>query len=171
MNARPVLVVGATGFLGGQFVDALRARASRYAPWSAQLRRQSTRNQGVKIAPGNADEPASPPATRPDRPALLAQELAEDRLEELAVPFVALRPGAFLNQAPRCATTRFIGADSPGSARRGPRHRCAHLGPRGIFAVSVDADLTPGSASTSAGTARWPCGTSPISPPLSSASA
>jgi uncharacterized protein YbjT (DUF2867 family) len=37
----------------------------------------------------------------PDVPHFWHKKLAEDRLEELGVPFVALRPGAFLDQAAR----------------------------------------------------------------------
>ena len=154
MNTGPVLVVGGTGFLGGQVVDALLTRGKsvralvRPGSDAAQLEAK-----GVEIARGdmmnpdslvsamtgadavvttaagytrhskgdspeidlvgnrNLAEAASAVALRrfvltsiltcdqtPNVPHFWHKKLAEDRLEELAVPFVALRPGAFLNQ-------------------------------------------------------------------------
>ena len=149
----PVLVVGATGFLGGQVVDALQARGTSVR---ALVRPESDAGKleakGVEIARGdmldldslvaamtgvdavittaagytrrdkraeeidtigqaNLAQAASRVGVRrfvltsiltcdqtPDVPHFWHKKLAEDELERLGVPFVALRPGAFLDQ-------------------------------------------------------------------------
>src|SRR4051812_41857642 len=153
---RPVLVVGATGDVGGKVVDALLALGK---PVRALVRPTSDAGKlearGVEIARGDMLDPASLVAamtgvdavistaagyTRggpqaedidtlgqsnladaaktagvrrfvltsiltsdqtPDVPHFWHKKLAEDRLESLGVPFVALRPGAFLDQVAR----------------------------------------------------------------------
>ncbi|MFJ7949603.1 SDR family oxidoreductase [Streptomyces sp. NPDC096354] len=149
----PVLVVGATGTLGGQVVDALLARGKNVR---ALVRPASDANKlqskGVEIARGdmldlnslvaamegvdavittaagytrgdkkareidttgnaNLAEAAHRADVRrfvltsiltsdrtPDVTHFWDKKLAEDKLEQLGVPFVALRPGAFLDQ-------------------------------------------------------------------------
>jgi uncharacterized protein YbjT (DUF2867 family) len=54
----------------------------------------------------------------PEVPHFWHKKLAEDRLEELGVPFVALRPGAFLDQVTRSVATPSAKGASRGS---GPR--------------------------------------------------
>jgi uncharacterized protein YbjT (DUF2867 family) len=160
-NTGPVLVVGATGFLGGQVVDALLSRGTQVrALVRPQTNASTLEAKGVEIARGDmldldsvvramtgADAVITTAAgyTRRDRRATeidtvgnanlarAAQQtgirrfvltsiltcdrtpdvphfwhklLAEDRLEELGIPFVALRPGAFLDQVTRWAATR-----------------------------------------------------------------
>jgi uncharacterized protein YbjT (DUF2867 family) len=150
---RPVLVVGATGFLGRQVVDALLARdkdvRALVRPSTDATRLES---RGVEIARGdmldldslvvamhdadavistaagytrggrdaddtdtrgnaNLAEAASRTGIRrfvltsiltsdqtPGVPHFWHKKLAEDQLEQRGVPFVALRPGAFLDQ-------------------------------------------------------------------------
>jgi uncharacterized protein YbjT (DUF2867 family) len=155
--ARPVVVVGGTGMLGGQVVTALLSRGKRVR---ALVRPRSERahleRAGVEIALGDMMDPASllramdgadavvttaagytrhtkgdtpkidttgnrnlaDAASRagvrrfvltsiltcdqtPDVPHFWHKKLAEDRLQELGVPFVSLRPGAFLDQLTR----------------------------------------------------------------------
>lgn len=149
----PVLVVGATGNLGGQVVDELLARGKNVRalvrPGSDASRLEA---KGVEIARGdmldldslvramtgadavittaagytgarknahqidtvgnaNLARAASQAGVRrfvltsiltsdqtPDVTHFWHKKLAEDKLEELGVPFVALRPGAFLDQ-------------------------------------------------------------------------
>ncbi|MDN4609532.1 SDR family oxidoreductase [Arthrobacter burdickii] len=151
--ALPVLVVGATGFLGGQVVDELLKRGKTVRalvrPASDASRLES---RGVEIARGNMldldsliaamtgtdavittaagytrggkdandidtignanlAEAAHRAGIRrfvltsiltsdqtPQVPHFWHKKLAEDKLEQLGVPFVALRPGAFLDQ-------------------------------------------------------------------------
>jgi uncharacterized protein YbjT (DUF2867 family) len=152
-RAGPVLVVGATGNLGGKVVDALLARGKEVRA----LVRPSTdpgtlEARGATIARGdmldrdslvramtgtdavistaagytrggeqahdidtvgnaNLAEAAKVAGVRrfvltsiltcdrtPDVPHFWHKKLTEDRLEQLGVPFVALRPGAFLDQ-------------------------------------------------------------------------
>ncbi|MEU5154123.1 SDR family oxidoreductase [Glycomyces sp. NPDC021274] len=153
MSTDPVLVIGATGSLGGQVVDALLERGKRVR---ALVRPQSDASrlerQGVAIVRGdmldldslvtamtgadavittaagytrggkhandidtvgnaNLAEAAHRTSIRrfiltsiltsdqtPDIPHFWHKKLAEDRLEQLGVPFVALRPGAFVDQ-------------------------------------------------------------------------
>ncbi|MGR0161970.1 SDR family oxidoreductase [Paenarthrobacter nitroguajacolicus] len=150
----PVLVVGATGFLGGQVVDELLKRGKRVR---ALVRPKSNaaklEAKGVEIARGDMLDAASLVTamtgvsaaistaagyTRNDKnakaidtfgnsnlavaakhagvprfvlisivtcdetpqiPHFWNKKLAEDKFEELGVPFVALRPGAFFDQA------------------------------------------------------------------------
>lgn len=150
----PVLVVGATGFLGGQVVDELLKRGKKVRalvrPKSNAARLEA---KGVEIARGDMLDAASLIAamtgvsaaistaagyTRNDKnakaidtfgnrnlavaakhagvprfvlisivtcdqtpqiPHFWNKKLAEDTFEELGVPFVALRPGAFFDQA------------------------------------------------------------------------
>lgn len=152
-DSHPVLVVGATGFLGGKVVDELLTRGKTVR---ALVRQGSDAGKlaakGVEIARGdmldldslvramtgadavittaagytrrdrnaleidtvgnaNLAEAASRTAVRrfvltsiltcdqtPDVPHFWHKKLAEDKLDELGVPFVALRPGAFLDQ-------------------------------------------------------------------------
>ena len=150
----PVLVVGATGFLGGQVVDELLKRGKKVRalvrPTSNAAKLEA---KGVEIARGDMLDAASLISamtgvsaaistaagyTRNDKnakaidtfgnsnlavaakhagvprfvlisivtsdqtpqiPHFWNKKLAEDRFEELGVPFVALRPGAFFDQA------------------------------------------------------------------------
>lgn len=152
-SALPVLVVGATGSLGGQVVNELLSRGKTVRalvrPTSDASRLES---QGVEIARGdmldvdslvaamkgadavittaagytrggknandtdtignaNLAEAAHRAGIRrfvftsiltsdqtPQVPHFWHKKLAEDKLEQLGVPFVALRPGAFLDQ-------------------------------------------------------------------------
>ncbi|MBO1268159.1 SDR family oxidoreductase [Arthrobacter cavernae] len=153
---QPVLVVGATGYLGGQVVDELLSRGKRVR---ALVRPASDAGKleakGVEVARGDMLDVSSLVAamtgvdavistaagyTRNDRnaeaidtfgnanlavaanlagvprfvlisiltcdqtpqvPHFWHKKLAEDKLEELGVPFVALRPGAFFDQIAR----------------------------------------------------------------------
>jgi uncharacterized protein YbjT (DUF2867 family) len=82
----------------------------------------------------------------PGVPHFWHKRLAEDRLEQLQVPFVALRPGAFLDQV-----TRFGG--DPFAKRRltwfgsdqVPMTFVLTSDLGGYLAAAVDADLAPGS--------------------------
>ena len=107
----------------------------------------------------------------PDVPHFWHKKLAEDKLEELGVPFVALRPGAFLDQVAQMGGDPF------------DKRRLMWIGSAtipltfvltsdlaGYLADAVDADVEPASASTSAGTVRSACRRSPTSPAGSSAS-
>jgi uncharacterized protein YbjT (DUF2867 family) len=158
----PVLVVGATGSLGGQVVTELLTRGKQVRalvrPQSdatpleslgveiargdmldvASLRRAMTgadavittaagytrRNKNATqidtVGNANLAEAASHTGVRrfvltsiltcdqtPDVPHFWHKKLAEDRLEQLGVPFVALRPGAFLDQVARISGDPF----------------------------------------------------------------
>jgi uncharacterized protein YbjT (DUF2867 family) len=196
-----VLVVGATGFLGGQVVDALVARGKQVR---ALVRASSDASRleakGVEIVRGdlmdpdslmramtgadavvttaagytrhskgdspeidvvgnrNLAEAAAAVGVRrfvltsiltcdqtPNVPHFWHKKLAEDRLEELAVPFVALRPGAFLDQVAQ------MGGD-PFTKRRlswfgSPRIPLTFVLATDLaayLAAAVDADVTPG---------------------------
>ncbi len=150
----PVLVVGATGFLGGQVVDELLKRGKKVrALVRPQSKAAKLEAKGVEIVRGDMLDAASLVAamtgvsaavstaagyTRNDKnakaidtygnsnlavaakqagvprfvlisivtsdqtpqiPHFWNKKLAEDKFEELGVPFVALRPGAFFDQA------------------------------------------------------------------------
>ena len=156
MSGEPVLVVGASGHLGGQVVDSLLARGkvvrALVRPNSEGGSRLKTK--GVEIVRGDMMDPESLVRAMTDADAVVTtaagytrhrkgdtpdidvvgnrnlvdaaaavgvrrfvltsiltcdrtpnvphfwhKKLAEDRLVELGVPFVALRPGAFLDQA------------------------------------------------------------------------
>ena len=201
MNAGPVLVVGATGFLGGRVVDALLARGKQVRalvrPSSEAGRLEA---KGVEIARGdmmdpdslmramtgadavittaagytrhskgdspeidvvgnrNLAEAAAAVGLRrfvltsiltcdqtPNVPHFWHKKLAEDRLEELAVPFVALRPGAFLDQVTQMrgdpfARRRLTWFGSP----RTPLTFVLTADLADYLAAAVDADVTPG---------------------------
>lgn len=149
----PVLVVGATGSLGGKVVDELLKRGkSVRALVRATTDASRLENKGVEIARGDmldldslvaaharggrrdhyrrrihpprqerpghryhrqlqprrSGPPDRYPAVRPDqhphqrpdtqRPHFWHKKVAEDKLEQLGVPFIALRPGAFIDQ-------------------------------------------------------------------------
>ncbi len=153
MSTDPVLVVGATGSVGGQVVEALLERgksvralvrpasdASRLESRGAAIARgdmldldsltaamegadavittaagytRGDKNANDIDTVGNANlaEAAHRAGIRrfvltsiltsdqtPDVPHFWHKKLAEDKLEELGVPFVALRPGAFVDQ-------------------------------------------------------------------------
>ena len=200
-DSGPVLVVGGTGRLGGQVVDALLARGKRVRalarPASDTGRLEAA---GVEIARGDMMDPASlvramtgadavittaagytrhskgdspdidvrgnanlaEAAARagvrrfvltsiltcdrtPQVPHFWHKKLAEDRLEQRGVPFVALRPGAFLDQA----TGR--GRDPFSTGRLGwfgsPRIPLTFVlttDLAGYLAQAVDADVAPG---------------------------
>jgi uncharacterized protein YbjT (DUF2867 family) len=201
MNEGPVLVVGATGFLGGRLVDALLARGKRVRAL-VRPRSDATRleSKGIEIARGdmmspdslvramtgadavvttaagytrhskgdsadidvignrNLAEAAAAAALRrfvltsiltcdqtPNVPHFWHKKLAEDRLEELEVPFVALRPGAFLDQVTQ------VGGD-PFAKRRltwfgSPRIPLTFVLASDVaecLAAAVDADVVPG---------------------------
>jgi uncharacterized protein YbjT (DUF2867 family) len=198
MTDGPVLVVGGTGALGGQVVDALSARGKQVRalvrPSSDAGRLQAA---GVDIARGDMMDPGSlqramdgadavittaagytrhskgdsavidtagnrnlaDAAARvgvrrfvltsiltcdqtPDVPHFWHKKLAEDRLQELGVPFVALRPGAFLDQVTRMggdpfAKRRLIWFGSP----RTPLTFVLSSDLAGYLAAAVDADV------------------------------
>src|SRR5918992_1358026 len=94
----PVLVVGATGSLGGKVVDEL-------------LERGKNANDIDTVGNANLAEAAHRVGIRrfvltsiltcdqtPGVPHFWHKKVAEDKLEQLGVPFIALRPGAFLDQ-------------------------------------------------------------------------
>lgn len=75
----PVLVVGGTGWLGGQVATELLKRGKQRFVLTSILTCDQT----------------------PQVPHFWHKKLVEDRLEKLGVPFVALPPGAFLDQITR----------------------------------------------------------------------
>lgn len=150
---QPVLVVGATGSLGGQVVDQLLARgkkvralvrptsnATKLEAKGVEIARgdmldleslvtamtdvaavittaagytknnknaediDTVGNTNLAVAAGRADVPRFILTSiltsdqTPQVPHFWHKKLAEDKLEELGVPFVALRPGAFFDQ-------------------------------------------------------------------------
>jgi uncharacterized protein YbjT (DUF2867 family) len=197
----PVLVVGGTGALGGQVVDALLARGRSVR---ALARPTSDTGQleaaGVEIARGDMMDPGSllramtgtdavvttaagytrhtkgdspdidvvgnrnlaDAAARagvrrfvltsiltcdqtPDVPHFWHKKLAEDRLAEQGVPFVALRPGAFLDQVTRMGGDPFAKRRLMwfGSARI-PLTFVLTADLAGNLAAAVDADVAAG---------------------------
>ncbi|WOQ15789.1 SDR family oxidoreductase [Raineyella sp. W15-4] len=161
-ESQPVLVVGATGYVGGQVVDELLARnrpvRALVRPGTAAGRLKA---KGVEVARGDLLDPASletamtgadavvttaagytrrlPNADEvdtvgqanlgtaaaragvrrfvltsiltcdqtPEVPHFWHKKLAEDHLEAVGVPFVALRPGAFLDNFTRYGADPF----------------------------------------------------------------
>jgi uncharacterized protein YbjT (DUF2867 family) len=201
MNDGPVLVVGGTGALGGQVVDALLARGKQVRalarPSSNAGRLEAA---GVEIARGDMMDPDSllramtgvdavvttaagytrhskgdspdidvvgnrnlaGAAARsgvrrfvltsiltcdqtPDVPHFWHKKLAEDRLAEQGVPFVALRPGAFLDQVTQMGGDPFAKRRLMwfGSARV-PLTFVLRADLAGCLADAVDADIAPG---------------------------
>jgi uncharacterized protein YbjT (DUF2867 family) len=197
----PVLVVGGTGALGGQVVDALQARGKRVRalvrPASDARRLEAA---GVEIARGDMMDPDSlvramsgadavvttaagytrhskgdspdidvagnrnlaDAAARadvrrfvltsiltcdqtPDVPHFWHKKLAEDRLQEQGVPFVALRPGAFLDQVTQMGGDPFAKRRLTwlGSARI-PLTFVLTADLAGYLADAVDADVATG---------------------------
>jgi uncharacterized protein YbjT (DUF2867 family) len=200
-DSGPVLVVGGTGRVGGQVVEALLARGKRVRalarPASDTGRLEAA---GVEIARGDMMDPASlvramtgadavittaAGYTRhskgdspdidvrgnanlaeaaaqagvrrfvltsiltcdqtPQVPHFWHKKLAEDRLEQRGVPFVALRPGAFLDQATGrdrdpFSTGRLGWFGSP----RIPLTFVLTTDLAGYLAQAVDADVAPG---------------------------
>jgi uncharacterized protein YbjT (DUF2867 family) len=197
----PVLVVGGTGALGGQVVDALQARGKRVRalvrPASDARRLEAA---GVEIARGDMMDPDSlvramsgadavvttaagytrhskgdspdidvagnrnlaDAAARadvrrfvltsiltcdqtPDVPHFWHKKLAEDRLQEQGVPFVALRPGAFLDQVTQMGGDPFAKRRLTwlGSARI-PLTFVLTTDLAGCLADAVDADVASG---------------------------
>jgi uncharacterized protein YbjT (DUF2867 family) len=201
MNDGPVLVIGGTGFLGSQVVDALLARGKKVR---ALVRPASNADKleaaGVEIARGDLMDPDSLTSaldgvdavistaagyTRhskgdtadidvvgyrnlaeaaaqakvrrfvltsiatcdetPQVPHFWHKKLAEDRLEELGVPFVSLRPGAFLDQATGArgdslSKRRLTWVGSPAI----PLTFVLASDVAGYLAAAVDADVSPG---------------------------
>jgi len=201
MNDGPVLVVGGTGALGGQVVDALLARGKQVRalarPTSNASRLEAA---GVEVARGDMMDPdslrramsgadavittaagytrhskgdspdidtvgnrnladaASAAGVRrfvltsiltcdqtPNVPHFWHKKLTEDRLEELGVPFVALRPGAFLDQVTQMGGDPFAKRRLMwfGSARI-PLTFVLTADLAGYLAAAVDADVTAG---------------------------
>jgi uncharacterized protein YbjT (DUF2867 family) len=201
MNDGPVLVVGGTGALGGQVVDALLARgkqvralvrpssnAGRLAAAGVDLARGDMMDPGSLLRAmtgadavittaagytrhskgdtpdidtvGNrnlADAAAGAGIRRfvltsiltcdqtPNVPHFWHKKLAEDRLEEQGVPFVALRPGAFLDQVTRMGGDPFAKHRLMwfGSART-PLTFVLIADLAGYLAAAVDADVAAG---------------------------
>jgi uncharacterized protein YbjT (DUF2867 family) len=220
-DARPVLVVGGTGHLGGQVIDELSARGK---PVRALVRPATDASaleaKGVVIARGdmldrdslvramtgadavittaagytrlskNATEidtvgnanlamAASQTGVRrfvltsiltcdqtPNVSHFWHKKLAEERLEELGVPFVALRPGAFLDQVTQMGGDPF------------EKKRMMWFGTKtvpltfvltsdvaGYLAAAVDADVAPAERIDIGWDRPVSCRTSPASPP------
>jgi uncharacterized protein YbjT (DUF2867 family) len=201
MAGGPVLVVGATGHLGGRVVDALLARGKQVhalvRPASDAARLEA---KGVVIARGDMMDQESLVRAMDDADAVLTtaagytrhskgdspdidvvgnrnladaaaragvrrfvltsiltcdktpgvphfwhKKLAEDRLQEQGVPFVALRPGAFLDQPTQMggdpfAKGRLVWFGSPTV----PLTLVLTEDLAGYLAAAVDADLSDG---------------------------
>jgi uncharacterized protein YbjT (DUF2867 family) len=201
MAGGPVLVVGATGHLGGRVVDALLARGKQVhalvRPASDAARLEA---KGVVIARGDMMDQESLVRAMDDADAVLTtaagytrhskgdspdidvvgnrnladaaaragvrrfvltsiltcdktpgvphfwhKKLAEDRLQEQGVPFVALRPGAFLDQPTQMggdpfAKGRLMWFGSPTV----PLTLVLTEDLAGYLAAAVDADLSDG---------------------------
>jgi len=201
VNDGPVLVVGGTGALGGQVVDALLARgkqvrtlvrpssnAGRLAAAGVEIARGDMMDPGSLLRAmtgadavittaagytrhskgdtpdidtvGNrnlADAAAGAGIRRfvltsiltcdqtPNVPHFWHKKLAEDRLEEQGVPFVALRPGAFLDQVTQRGGDPFAKHRLMwfGSART-PLTFILTADLAGYLAAAVDADVAAG---------------------------
>ncbi|MDQ4501754.1 NAD(P)H-binding protein [Sinomonas sp. ASV322] len=201
MNSSPVLVVGGTGFVGGQVVRALQDRGKSVRalvrPASDASRLETA---GVEIAPGDmmdfdslmramegvdavvttaagytrhskgdtaeidvtgnrnlADAAARAGVHRfvltsiltcdqtPDLPHFWHKKLMEDRLEQQQVPFVALRPGAFLDGILRFGGDPF--AKGRLSSFGSPGTRLTYVLTADVaayLAAAVDADIAAG---------------------------
>jgi uncharacterized protein YbjT (DUF2867 family) len=201
MSDAPVLVVGATGWLGSQVVGALRARGKKVR---ALVRPASNASRleadGVEVTRGDMMDPASlaramdgvdavvttaagytrhsrgdtdeidvvgnrnlaDAAARasvrrfvltsiltcdqtPDVPHFWHKKQMEDRLEEQGVPFVALRPGAFLDQVARFGGDPFAkGRLSWFGSPTVPLTLVLTADLAAFLAAAVDADVRPG---------------------------
>lgn len=201
MSDAPVLVVGATGWLGSQVVGALQSRGKKVR---ALVRPSSNASRleadGVEIARGDMMDPASltqamegvdavvttaagytrhskgdtdeidvvgnrnlaDAAARasvrrfvltsiltcdqtPDVPHFWHKKQMEDRLEEQGVPFVALRPGAFLDQVARFGGDPFAkGRLSWFGSPTTPLTFVLTADLAAFLAAAVDADVSPG---------------------------
>ncbi|HKU12664.1 SDR family oxidoreductase [Sinomonas sp.] len=201
MSDAPVLVVGATGWLGSQVVGALQSRGKKVR---ALVRPSSNASRleadGVEIARGDMMDPASltqamegvdavvttaagytrhskgdtdeidvvgnrnlaDAAARasvrrfvltsiltcdqtPDVPHFWHKKQMEDRLEEQGVPFVALRPGAFLDQVARFDGDPFAkGRLSWFGSPTTPLTFVLTADLAAFLAAAVDADVSPG---------------------------
>lgn len=158
-----VLVVGGTGMLGRQMVTKL---LSGGRPVRALVR------PGSDIGNSNLAEAASRTNIRrfvltsiltcdqtPDVPHFWHKKLAEDRLEELGVPFVALRPGAFLDQVTRFGGDPFSkGRLTWLGSSRTPLSFVLTADLAGYLAAAIDAPGSTGSASISVGPTGQPAG-------------
>src|SRR5947209_18671883 len=87
-TALPVLAVGATGSLGGKVADDIDTIGSANL---AEAAHRTGIRRFVLTSILTSDQ-------TPDVPHFWHKKLAEDKLEQLGVPFLALRPGAFLDQ-------------------------------------------------------------------------
>ncbi|MGO4384516.1 SDR family oxidoreductase [Specibacter sp. RAF43] len=196
----PVLVVGATGSVGGQVVDRLLARGKtvralvRPTSDAAKLEAKGVRiargdmleldslvramtgsaavittaagytrndkkaqeidtvgNANLAIAASKAAVPRFVLTSiltsdqTPSVPHFWNKKLAEDKLEELGVPFVALRPGAFFDQVARMSGDPFTnGRIIWLGSRRIPLTFVLTSDLAGYLADAVDADITDG---------------------------
>ncbi|WP_115788959.1 SDR family oxidoreductase [Arthrobacter silvisoli] len=196
---QPVLVVGATGYLGGQVVDQLLSRGKRVR---ALVRPKSDAGtleaKGVEIARGDMLDAGSLVTamtgvaavistaagyTRNDRnaeaidtfgyanfafaanlagvprvvlisiltsdrtpqvPHFWHKKLAEDKLEELGVPFVALRPGAFFDMVTRMGDPFEKGRVMWLGSKETPLSFVLTSDLAGYLADAVDADIASG---------------------------
>ncbi|WP_120521906.1 SDR family oxidoreductase [Arthrobacter celericrescens] len=196
---QPVLVVGATGYLGGQVVDQLLSRGKRVR---ALVRPKSDAGKlaakGVEIARGDMLDAGSLVTamtgvaavistaagyTRNDRnaeaidtfgyanfgfaanlagvprvvlisiltsdqtpqvPHFWHKKLAEDKLEELGVPFVALRPGAFFDMVTRMGNPFEKGRVMWFGSKDAPLSFVLTSDLAGYLVDAVDADIASG---------------------------
>ena len=196
---QPVLVVGATGYLGGQVVDELLSRGKRVR---ALVRPKSDagklESKGVEIARGDLLDAGSLVTamtgvaavistaagyTRNDRnaeaidtfgyanfavaanlagvprvvlisiltcdqtphvPHFWHKKLAEDKLEELGVPFVALRPGAFFDMVTQMGDPFEKGRIMWFGSKGTPLSFVLTSDLAGYLADAVDADVAEG---------------------------
>jgi uncharacterized protein YbjT (DUF2867 family) len=200
MTDAPVLVVGATGWLGSQLVGALQARGKRVRALVRPASNASRlEHDGVEVARGDMMDPASltkamdgvdavittaagytrhskgdtdeidvvgnrnlaDAAARsnvrrfvltsiltcdqtPDVPHFWHKKQMEDRLEERGVPFVALRPGAFLDKVARFGGDPFTkGRLSWFGSPTTPLTFVLTADLAAFLAASVDAEVNP----------------------------